>query len=215
MSDLSWLPRESGLKNHSLWGTEHFSDKPPGVIYEKKPILDPQGNPVKDLYSAWITLNNPAQYNSYTTEMVKGVIAGFENASADRIGRGRRFHRHRRLRPSARAATPRSTPNTTACRPDEYGQYMELFNDMVDSILSCKKPVICRVNGMRVAGGQEIGMACDITVCSRPGHLRPGRPAARVRPGRRRPRTSCPGILTIEDCHVELRFLRDVVRPTR
>ena len=43
---------------------------------------------------------------------------------------------------------------------------MDLFNAMVDSILNCKKPVICRVNGMRVAGGQEIGMACDIAVTS-------------------------------------------------
>jgi 6-oxo-cyclohex-1-ene-carbonyl-CoA hydrolase len=51
-------------------------------------------------------------------------------------------------------------------RPDEYGQYMELFNHMVDSILACKKPVICRVNGMRVAGGQEIGMACDLAIAS-------------------------------------------------
>jgi 6-oxo-cyclohex-1-ene-carbonyl-CoA hydrolase len=37
---------------------------------------------------------------------------------------------------------------------------------MVDAILNCKKPVICRVNGMRVAGGQEIGMACDLAVSS-------------------------------------------------
>ena len=51
-------------------------------------------------------------------------------------------------------------------RSDEYGQYMELFNRMVDSILACKKPVICRINGMRVAGGQEIGMACDISISS-------------------------------------------------
>jgi 6-oxo-cyclohex-1-ene-carbonyl-CoA hydrolase len=43
---------------------------------------------------------------------------------------------------------------------------MELFNHMVDAILCCKKPVICRVNGMRVAGGQEIGMACDISISS-------------------------------------------------
>jgi 6-oxo-cyclohex-1-ene-carbonyl-CoA hydrolase len=41
---------------------------------------------------------------------------------------------------------------------------MDLFNGMVDAILNCKKPTICRVNGMRIAGGQEIGMACDITV---------------------------------------------------
>jgi 6-oxo-cyclohex-1-ene-carbonyl-CoA hydrolase len=43
---------------------------------------------------------------------------------------------------------------------------MDLFNGMVDAILNCKKPTICRVNGMRVAGGQEIGMACDLTVAS-------------------------------------------------
>ena len=30
----------------------------------------------------------------------------------------------------------------------------------------CKKPTICRVNGMRVAGGQEIGMATDLTISS-------------------------------------------------
>jgi 6-oxo-cyclohex-1-ene-carbonyl-CoA hydrolase len=51
-------------------------------------------------------------------------------------------------------------------RPHEYGEYMDLFNTMVDSIMDCKKPVICRVNGMRVAGGQEIGMACDLAVSS-------------------------------------------------
>jgi 6-oxo-cyclohex-1-ene-carbonyl-CoA hydrolase len=43
---------------------------------------------------------------------------------------------------------------------------MRLFNDMITSILMCDKPVICRVNGMRIAGGQEIGMACDFTVAS-------------------------------------------------
>jgi 6-oxo-cyclohex-1-ene-carbonyl-CoA hydrolase len=53
-----------------------------------------------------------------------------------------------------------------AGRPLEYKQYMRLFNDMITSILMCDKPVICRVNGMRIAGGQEIGMACDLTVAS-------------------------------------------------
>ena len=41
---------------------------------------------------------------------------------------------------------------------------MRLFNDMVTGILLCDKPVICRVNGMRIGGGQEIGMACDFSV---------------------------------------------------
>ncbi len=41
---------------------------------------------------------------------------------------------------------------------------MRLFNDMVSAILACDKPVVCRVNGMRIGGGQEIGMACDFTI---------------------------------------------------
>jgi 6-oxocyclohex-1-ene-carbonyl-CoA hydrolase len=165
MSDLNWLPRESRLKDHFLWGNEHFSDKAPGVIFEKRPIKDPHGNPTKDLFSAWITLNNPTQYNSYTTEMVKGVIAGFQRASAD---------------PAVVAAVFTATGDRAFCtggntkeyaeyysgRPNEYGLYMDLFNAMVDAILGCKKPTICRVNGMRVAGGQEIGMACDTTLSS-------------------------------------------------
>jgi len=165
MSDLSWLPRESGLKDHYLWGEEHFSDQAPGVIFEKKPILDPKGTKVDGLYSAWITLNNPKQYNSYTTEMVKGVIAGFQRVSADN---------------SVVAAVFTAAGDKAFCtggntkeyaeyysgRPHEYGNYMDLFNGMVDAILTCKKPTICRVNGMRVAGGQEIGMSCDTTVAS-------------------------------------------------
>jgi 6-oxocyclohex-1-ene-carbonyl-CoA hydrolase len=51
-----------------------------------------------------------------------------------------------------------------AGHPQEYRQYMRLFNDMVSAILACDKPVICRVNGMRIGGGQEIGMACDFSV---------------------------------------------------
>src|ERR1039458_8572468 len=48
--------------------------------------------------------------------------------------------------------------------------YMRLFNDMVSAILGCDKPVICRVNGMRIGGGQEIGMACDFSIAQ---HLAP------------------------------------------
>jgi 6-oxo-cyclohex-1-ene-carbonyl-CoA hydrolase len=117
------------------------------------------------LNSAWIILNNPKQYNSYTTDMVKGVISGFHKASMDRrvvaaiftaIG-DKAF---------CTGGNTREYAEYYSERPNEYGQYMDLFNSMVDGILNCKKPTICRVNGMRVAGGQEIGMACDITVSS-------------------------------------------------
>jgi 6-oxo-cyclohex-1-ene-carbonyl-CoA hydrolase len=164
---LEWLPREHEIKDHYLWGEEHFGsmDKPPCVVYDKRPILDPQGNPVEGVYSAWIWLNNPAQYNSYTTEMVKGVISGMTNASADRsvvavvfTGVGDRAW--------CTGGNTKEYAEYYSGRPTEYALYMDLFNGMVDSILDCKKPVICRANGMRVAGGQEIGGACDLLLSS-------------------------------------------------
>jgi 6-oxo-cyclohex-1-ene-carbonyl-CoA hydrolase len=165
MSDLSWLPKESGNKDHFLWGEEHFSSTAPGVIYEKKPIVDHQGNAIEGIYSAWITLNNPKQYNSYTTEMVKGVIAGFQRASADSSVVAAVFTAMGD-KAFCTGGNTREYAEYYGKRPNEYGLYMDLFNAMVDGILGCKKPTICRVNGMRVAGGQEIGMACDITISS-------------------------------------------------
>ena len=162
---LEWIPREDEEKDHLLHSDMHWGTEAPCVVYEKRPLKDPKGNVVKGLYTAWIRLNNPRQYNSYTTEMVKGVIAGFQNSSLDRsvvatvfTGTG----------PYAfcTGGNTKEYSEYYSRRPDEYGQYMELFNGMVDSILMCKKPVICRVNGMRVAGGQEIGMACDLAVAS-------------------------------------------------
>jgi 6-oxo-cyclohex-1-ene-carbonyl-CoA hydrolase len=163
---IEWLPRDNEIKDHALFkGEDYFGTEPPCTMYEKKPIVDPQGNKIDGLYSAWITLNNPKQYNSYTTEMVKGVIAGFHNASLDRSVVATVF--------TAMGDKAFCTGGNTkeyaeyySKKPNEYGEYMELFNHMVDSILFCKKPVICRVNGMRVAGGQEIGMAADLAVTS-------------------------------------------------
>src|SRR4030042_683381 len=165
MADLSWIPRESKDKNHYLWGEAHFGTAPPSVIYEKRPILDPEGKAVEGLYSAWIILNNPKQFNSYTTGMVKGVIAGFNRASVDNSVVAAIFTAVGD-KAFCTGGDTREDAEYYAGRPNEYGLYMDLFIAMVDGILGCKKPTICRVNGMRVAGGQEIGMACDLTITS-------------------------------------------------
>ncbi len=162
---LEWIPREHEKKDHFRFTDQHWGTQAPCVVYEKRPLKDAKGNVVKGLYVAWIILNNPAQYNSYTTEMVKGVIAGFENSSIDREVVGVVFTG---IGPYAfcTGGNTKEYSEYYSKRPEEYGAYMELFNNMVDSILMCKKPVICRVNGMRVAGGQEIGTACDLTLAS-------------------------------------------------
>lgn len=148
------------LKDHNLTATKYRD-----IVFEKRPCINNDGKPVKGLYNAWIILNNPKQYNSYTTQAVKEIILAFGEASNDR---------------SVVAVVFTAVGDKAFCtggntkeyaeyysgNPQEYSQYMRLFNDMVSAILKCEKPVVCRVNGMRIGGGQEIGMACDFTIAS-------------------------------------------------
>ncbi|MCX6155320.1 MAG: 6-oxocyclohex-1-ene-1-carbonyl-CoA hydratase [Candidatus Kapabacteria bacterium] len=135
------------------------------ILFEKRPCLDSKGNICEGIYNAWIILNNPSQFNSYTTDMVKEVILAMRQASNDRSVVAVVF--------TAVGDKAFCTGGNTkeyaeyyAGNPQEYKQYMRLFNDMVSSILMNDKPVICRVNGMRIGGGQEIGMACDFSIAS-------------------------------------------------
>lgn len=146
------------LKNHDLVSVD-FKE----ILFEKRPCLDWKGNPVEGLFNAWIILNNPQQYNSYTTEAIKEIILAMRQTSNDRSVVAVVF--------TAVGDKAFCTGGNTkeyaeyyACNPPEYKQYMRLFNDMVSSILMNDKPVINRVNGMRVGGGQEIGMACDFSI---------------------------------------------------
>ncbi|MBF0334981.1 MAG: 6-oxocyclohex-1-ene-1-carbonyl-CoA hydratase [Alphaproteobacteria bacterium] len=147
------------LNDHNLVGETVV----PGVLYEKRPARRPNGDIVPGLYNAWIILDNPKQFNSYTTDMVKGVILAFRAASNARdvvavvfTGVGDKAF--------CTGGNTKEYAEYYAGNPQEYRQYMRLFNDMVSSILGCDKPVICRVNGMRIGGGQEIGMACDFSI---------------------------------------------------
>ncbi len=147
------------LKSHTLVPEQNFTE----IKYDLRPARDPAGNTVQGLFNAWVVLDNPSQLNSYTTDAVKQVILAFRQASMDRRVVAVVF--------TAVGHTAFCTGGNTkeyaeyyAGNPQEYKQYMRLFNDMIDSILRCDKPVINRVNGMRIAGGQEIGMACDFSV---------------------------------------------------
>ena len=162
---LEWLPRDNEMKDHMMWSEQYLNGEAPTVNYELKPVKDPKGKVVEGLNAAWVTLNNPRQYNSYTTDMVKGVIAGFGKASMDRTVVAVVFTAVGD-RAFCTGGNTKEYAEYYSQRPVEYGAYMDLFNAMVDAILNCKKPTICRINGMRVAGGQEIGMACDLAVAS-------------------------------------------------
>jgi 6-oxo-cyclohex-1-ene-carbonyl-CoA hydrolase len=143
-------------------------DLVPGTAFkhigvERRPVFAPGGGAIEGLHNVWIVLANEVEMNSYSTDAIKEVILAFRHASNDRAavcvvftGAGNRAF--------CSGGNTREYATRYAGNPGEYRQYMRLFNDMVSAILACDKPVICRVNGLRVGGGQEIGMACDFSI---------------------------------------------------
>ena len=95
------------------------------VRYEKRPAKRRDGSTAEGLVNAWIVINNPKQYNSYTTDMVKALILAFRRASVDRgvnavvfTGTGDKAFCTGGTRRSTRSITPatrRSTGSTCAC----------------------------------------------------------------------------------------------------
>ena len=147
------------LANHELVPGYQFRS----IRYQERPVKDRKGAAVEGLHAVWITLDNEKQLNSYTTEALKELILAFRRASSDRravvavlTGKGDRAF--------CTGGNTAEYATLYAGRPTEYAQYMRLFNDTITSILLCDKPVVCRVNGMRIGGGQEIGMACDFSI---------------------------------------------------
>ncbi len=134
-----------------------------GVLYEKRPARRADGSIVEGLFNAWVILDNPNQLNALTVEMMKGATVAIRQASLSR---------------DVVTIILTATGNVSFCtggnvaelaeyyagNPSEFRQYRRLFMDLVSAILGADKPTICRVNGMRLGGGQEIGMACDYSI---------------------------------------------------
>ena len=125
------------LKNHELVPQYELRN----IRYEERRVLDRAGRPVEGLHQVWISLDNEAQLNSYTTAAVRDVILGLRRASADRravcvvlTGAGNRAF--------CTGGNTAEYASYYSGRPLEYLQYMRLFNDMVTGLLLCDKPVL-------------------------------------------------------------------------
>jgi len=136
-----------------------------GVRYELKPCRRADGTSVADLFSAWITLDNPAKLNAYDTPMLKSLVLALGRASHARdvvavvlTGAGERAF--------CTGGDAVHYAEAYAGRPAEFARYLRLFSDVITALLHCDKPVLNRVNGLRIAGGQEFGLACDLSVAS-------------------------------------------------
>jgi len=128
------------------------------LLYEK-------GNGV-----ARITLNRPQAYNAYATGTLQELSRVVGDASIDDAvgvivltGAG-----------SAAFCTGgdvREYAERYTQRPRDYWKYMGLFQGAVEALLRCGKPTIARLNGITVGGGNELHLACDLSVAASHAYL--------------------------------------------
>ncbi len=134
-----------------------------GILFEKRPARTERGETVDGVFNAWITIDNPRQFNAYSIDMLKALQSSIKAASEARdivavvlTGAGSKAF--------CTGGNAVEFAHYYGGNSQEFRRFLRLFGDTVSAILACDKPVVCRVNGMRTGGGQELGLACDITV---------------------------------------------------
>jgi enoyl-CoA hydratase/carnithine racemase len=120
------------------------------IVYEKSPPR------------ATITLNRPEVLNAFDYRMLREIARAAEDASyedAVRVvvvtGAGRAF---------CVGADLKSWSEEYLGEPGEYWKWFGAFKDMHDRLREVGKPTLARINGICVGGGNELQMACDLSV---------------------------------------------------
>ncbi|MFQ5890090.1 MAG: enoyl-CoA hydratase-related protein [Gemmatimonadota bacterium] len=112
---------------------------------------------------ATITINRPHRYNAYSTSALEELATAFRDAAFDDAvavivltGVGHRAF--------CTGGDVKEYADAYTSRPRDYWKYMRLFRAYIESVVHSGKPVIARLNGMAVGGGNESQMACDLAV---------------------------------------------------
>jgi enoyl-CoA hydratase/carnithine racemase len=120
---------------------------------------------------ARITLNRPERYNAYSTGALVELAHAFRRASFDDnvavivyTGAGDRAF--------CTGGDVKEYEANYLNAPRDYWKYMTLFGGYIESILNTGKPVIARLNGMAVGGGNESQLACDLSVIAEHAYIK-------------------------------------------
>ncbi len=112
---------------------------------------------------ARITINRPFAYNAYSTDCLEELASAFRQASFDDevavivfTGQGTDAF--------CTGGDVKEYQKHYTRSPHNYWKYMRLFGAYIESIVNTGKPVIARLNGMAVGGGNESQMACDLAI---------------------------------------------------
>jgi enoyl-CoA hydratase/carnithine racemase len=111
---------------------------------------------------ATITLNRPEVLNAFDFRMLRELAHAFEDASWDdsvRVvvltGEGRAF---------CVGADLKTWERDYLGKPGEYWKWFGAFKEAHRAIRDVGKPTLARINGICVGGGNEVQMACDLSV---------------------------------------------------
>jgi enoyl-CoA hydratase len=109
----------------------------------------------------WLKLNRPQALNSLTLSLVNALTQAMEDAQGDpevRVivltGEGRAFCAGADLKDPARS------------RPESGAEFVKAIGGLTELIEASTKPVIAALNGITVAGGLELVLACDLVIAA-------------------------------------------------
>ena len=116
---------------------------------------------------ATITINRPERLNAFRGQTMLELCEAFERSADDEARRGDRVHRRRRARllrgrrrarahPHDGARSARATSSARAWRA---------------AMRNNGKPIICRVRGYCIGGGNELNMVSDLTITDTTGRF--------------------------------------------
>lgn len=112
---------------------------------------------------ARVTINRPHNYNAYSTLALGELATAFRDASWD-DGIAVVVFTAEGHRAFCTGGDVKEYQASYTQRPRDYWKYMSCFKAYIESITNCSKPVIARINGMAVGGGNESQLACDLAV---------------------------------------------------
>ena len=112
---------------------------------------------------ARITINRPQRFNAYSTVCLEELASALRAATFD-DGVGVIVLTGAGDRAFCTGGDVKEYADSYVSAPRDYWKYMALFRAYIDAILSTGKPVIARINGIAVGGGNETVLACDLAV---------------------------------------------------